>query len=265
MKKNNNIFRATQMNNIVRLLGIFCVIVVVGSLLLLLTIPTNRQYIMGWFREDDLNVTAKNSKNIKQAEAGINGIAVVNENMKVSPLTPEDHLWGNISSPVQLIIYEDFQCPFCAQLYDSVEQAKAEFGSDLVVAVRHYPLLNHPQALPAAEASECAADQNKFWEMYHELFTLNKGGSLSSESIQAAGKKLGLDEAIYSDCLTKAKYQDKILAQKEEVRKLGVGGTPASFINEEYFAGALPYEDFTHPDETQALGLRSLIKKKLGK
>lgn len=265
MKKNNNIFRATQMNNAMRFLTIFCTYVVLGAVLLLVTLPSNRQNIMRWLGGDSIGVTAKKSNLEKTQESGINGAAVINENMKVRPLTVDDHLWGNISAPVQMIIYLDFQCPFCGQLYNSVEQAKSEFGADIVVAVRHFPLLNHDQALPAAQASECAADQGKFWEMYHELFAASQTGSLSTETIKGIGKKIQLDEAIYIDCLTKNKYQDKILAQKEEVRKLGVGGTPASFINEEYFAGALPYEDFTHPDETKALGLRSLIKKKLGK
>jgi protein-disulfide isomerase len=265
MKKNNNIFRATQMNNAMRILAVFCLVVVIGAMLLLITLPSNRQKIMGWFRGDSFGVTVKNPKLEKQNEEGINGAAVVNENIKVRPLSVDDHLSGNISAPVKIIIYLDFQCPFCGQLYNSVEQAKAEFGSDIVVAVRHFPLLNHDQALPAAVASECAADQDKFWEMYHELFAINQTGSLSAETIKNSGKKLKLDEVTYVDCLTKNKYQDKILTQKEEVRKLGVGGTPASFINDEYFAGALPYEDFTHPDGSQALGLRSLIKKKLGK
>lgn len=265
MKKNNNIFRATQMNNAMRFLIIFCAVVVLGALLLLMTLPSNRQKIMSWFGGGTYGVTPKNIKVEKTEDNGINGAAVVNENMKVSPLTIDDHLLGNISAPVQMIIYLDFQCPFCGQLYNSVEQAKTEFGSDLVIAVRHFPLSNHDQALPAALASECAADQGKFWEMYHELFAASQTGSLSAETIKAMGKKIQLDEAIYADCLTKNKYQDKILAQKEEVRKLGVGGTPASFINEEYFAGALPYQDFTHPDGTEALGLRSLINQKLGK
>ncbi len=265
MKKNNNIFRVTQINNAMRFLAIFCAVVVIGALLLLITLPSNRQAIMSWLKGGTFGVTAKKSKLEKSQENGINGAAVINENMKVRPLSVDDHLWGNISAPVQMIIYLDFQCPFCGQLYNSVEQAKAEFGSDIVIAVRHFPLLNHDQALPAAIASECAADQGKFWEIYHELFAASQTGSLSAETIKNIGKKIQLDEAIYSDCLTKTKYQDKILAQKEEVRRLGVGGTPASFINEEYFAGALPYEDFTHPDGTEALGLRSLIKKKLGK
>jgi protein-disulfide isomerase len=264
MKKNNNIFRATQLNNMLRILGIFCGVVVVLMLILLLTLPANRQKISKWISGGEVGITAKNNQKVDNQEAGINGTAVVNENMRVKPLTLEDHVWGEINAPVQMIIYEDFQCPFCTQLYDSVEQAKAEFGSDLVIAVRHFPLLNHPQALPAAIASECAADQGKFWGMYHLLFTENKKGDLTSELLASAGKKLEMDEVVYTDCLTKATYQDKILAQKEEVRKLGVNGTPASFINEEYFAGALPYEDFTHPDGTEALGLRSLIKKKLG-
>ena len=119
-KKNNNIFRATQMNNAMRILAVFCLVVVIGAMLLLITLPSNRQKIMGWFRGDSFGVTVKNSKVEKQNEAGINGAAVVNENMKVSPISVDDHLSGNISAPVKIIIYLDFQCPFCGQLYNSV-------------------------------------------------------------------------------------------------------------------------------------------------
>jgi protein-disulfide isomerase len=265
MKKTPNIFRAQQTNYFLKILGIFCGLVVIASLILLASTPANRGRIQGWFKGNRTQLVTKKDSPENTAEAGINGSAVINNSSQVAPLSFDDYLWGNIGAPVQLIIYEDFQCPFCAQFYGTVEQAKAEFGPDLVVAIRHFPLASHELALPAANAAECAGEQDKFFEMYRELFDENIAGTLSEQSIRDAGKKLGLDENKYTDCLTKTPYQAKILAQKEAVKKLGVGGTPASFINNEYFAGAVPYTDFTHPDGTTAEGLRSLIKRKLGK
>ncbi len=265
MKKNSNMFRETHSSNILKILGVVCIILVVSAVTLLGLSKDNRLRIQSWFTGKKVEVATKKNPADNTTDIGINGSAVINESSQVAPLSLEDHLWGNIGAPVQLIIYEDFQCPFCAQLYDTVQQAKAEFGTDLVIAIRHFPLSSHELALPAANASECAADQDKFWEMYHELFKQNKNGTLSVESIKAAGKTIQLDENTYNDCLTKVPHQAKILAQKETVKQLGVGGTPASFINNEYMAGAIPYTDFTHPDGSAAEGLRSMIRKKLVK
>lgn len=264
MKNKSNIFRATHMSNTLRLVAILCVLLVVGAGAMLLSVPSVRQEMMGWFGNGGEVVSRKEAPTQAQQEAGLYDAAVVNSNKKVRPLSMEDHLWGNISAPVQLIVYEDFECPFCLMFYDTIAHAKAEFGNDLVVAIRHFPLTNHPNAMNAAIASECAAKENKFFDMYNELFNEAKVGALNDESIRQAGKKIGLDDAAYTACLTKAEPEAKITAQKDEVRALGVGGTPANFINGDYYAGALPYDDFTYPDGTEAKGLRSLIQEKLG-
>mgnify|MGYP000904673209 FL=1 len=264
MKKNINAFRSVHMRNAVRLLIGFCALLVIGAIALWASLPGKRLGLFSW--TDKKSITQEQKKNSAEGnEAGLAGPVAVNSVLKVRSIDSSDHIMGNIGAPVQFIIYEDFQCPFCAQLYDTVEQAKAEFGSDLVVAIRHFPLASHEQALPAALAAECAGAQDKFDGMYNKLFALNKAGNINSETLRAAGKELKLDETAYAACLTKEQYKDKILAQKEEVKKLGVGGTPAGFLNEEYIPGALPYQDFIHPDGTPGLGLRTMIKNKLQK
>lgn len=266
MKKNNNIFRVANMTTGLRVLTFFCVVIVAGSVVLLLSIPSVRQAIVkSWFGGNGSIINHKSPVNIKGEGTGLSDVAVVNNNNHVKPLTLDDHLWGNISAPVQLIIYEDFECPFCLIFYDTVARAKAEFGNDLVVAIRHFPIASHPNAMTAAIASECAAEQDKFFDMYNELFSEAKAGIFNNESIWQAGKKIGLDDVAYTACLTKKSPEAKIVAQKDEVKALGIGGTPASFINGDYYAGALPYDDFTHPDGVKAKGLRSLIKERLAK
>ncbi len=263
MNKPYNAFKAARLTNLVRLVSLICAVAVIGAGVLFFSVGENRREFAGWFGISEPRIEADGNSNTEGNDVGMADTVAVNQSITVRQIGREDHLWGPIDAPVQLIIYDDFECPFCAQFYETVNRAKAEFGNDLVVAVRHFPLISHEQAIPAAIASECAAEQEKFWEMYKELFEDNKSGKLSSEEINANAAALKLDEAAFSDCLTKEKYKDKILAEKDEVKNLGVIGTPASFINNQYIPGALPYEDFTYPDNTAALGLRSLIQQKL--
>lgn len=262
MKKPVNTFRYQQNRNMLRWLLIFCAVIVVGSALLLVTLPENRERLFGALRRGE-GLQKKSPSEPIPSEAGLNGAAVVNTDISVRPISTEDHLLGEISAPVQLIVYGDFQCPFCARFFDTLEQARKEYGRKLVIAFRNYPLANHDLAMPAANAIECAAAQGKFETAYYSLFEANKAATLTQNFLNGLGATLELDEGVYLGCLTKAEYTDKIAAEKAEVKKLGVIGTPASFINGEYLPGAVPYEDFTYPDGSKGEGLKTLIEKKL--
>lgn len=264
MKKTTNVFRNTQASNTMRVVVIFCAVAIVGSAVLLLTIPSVRESIKNRLHITSETVRRKQVPQDKDIEVGLADTAVVNNNGHVPPLTLQDHVMGNISAPVQLIVYIDFECPFCLQYYSTLQRVKEEFGNDLVIGIRHFPLTNHSEALPAAVAAECAGKQDKFFDMYHALFALQQANTFTTEEINKTGLALGLDQDAYRACLTSHEPEAKIGAQKDEARALGVGGTPASFINGDYYAGALPYDDFTYPDGTEAQGLRSLIKARLG-
>lgn len=78
---------------------------------------------------------------------------------------------GKVGSPITLIEYSDFQCPFCARSEPTVKQVLSEYGDKVLFAYKHFPLTQiHPHAQAAAEASECAKDQGKFWEFHEKLF-----------------------------------------------------------------------------------------------
>ncbi|MCX6792623.1 MAG: thioredoxin domain-containing protein [Candidatus Falkowbacteria bacterium] len=263
MKKPYNAFKAAQLTNALRILVFACIAAIVLMIVLYFSMAENRRQLMSWFGINEPNLSKTENKTADQNDVGLNGSVSVNESINVRPLDREDHLWGPIDAPVSLIIYDDFECPFCAQFYDTVNRAKAEFGTSLVVAVRHFPLISHDQAITAAVASECAAEKGKFWDMYNLLFEDNKAGKLKKDEIIKNAETISLEPVSFLGCLTKEKYKDKILSQKEEVKKLGVIGTPASFINNQYVPGALPYADFSYPDGTNAPGLKSLIQQKL--
>lgn len=188
-----------------------------------------------------------------------------NQFKPVREISADDHLSGDLAAPVKMIIYDDFECPFCADYYDTIETAKKEFGDKLVIAFRHFPLVNiHVYSMKAAEASECASEQGKFWEMYHKLFADNKAGIMSEVQFKEDAKSLGLDTAKFDQCLFQEKYKNKVTEQMLEARSFNVNGTPTTFINDEIVVGAYPMNDFTGSDGVKTEGLRSIINRQLG-
>ncbi len=164
------------------------------------------------------------------------------------------HHRGNPNAPILIIEFSDFQCPYCLQHFEQTEPLldKEWIATDKVrVVFIHFPLPIHPQAPKAAEASECAADQGKFWEMHDVLFAKQSqwsGKADAPEIFKTFAKDLGLDTAKFNNCLDsgqmEAKVQDGLsLGQQAQVR-----GTPNFFLIKNgqgtRIPGALPYEQF---------------------
>jgi protein-disulfide isomerase len=183
----------------------------------------------------------------------------------VAPVNNDDHVWGNSQAPVTMIVYSDFECPFCSKFAETMKQVEENFKDKVTITFRHYPLPGHPDAEKAAEASECAAEQEKFWEMHDKLFADNVGGRMSVEQFKKDAVDLGLNQEQFNQCLDSGKYKDKIAAQKAEGNKAGVTGTPTFFVNGNIYPGAYPFEDFTSPDGRQNQGLKSIISGFLNK
>lgn len=208
--------------------------------------------------ENQIETDKAGGENVEIPENASNRVLPVRE------ADQNDHLWGDAGAPVKMIVYDDFECPFCAGFYDTVEQVKKEFGGKVAVVFRHYPLITiHAYSLKAAEASECAAEQDKFWGMYQKLFAANKAGNLNEATIRQAAKDLNLDAVKFEQCLAGEKYKDKILSQMLEAKNFNVNGAPTTFINGEIVVGATPFEDFTAQDGVKTEGMKSLILRAL--
>ncbi|MEA3463540.1 MAG: thioredoxin domain-containing protein [Patescibacteria group bacterium] len=180
---------------------------------------------------------------------------------QVRAIDNTDHLWGGLEAPAQLIIYNDFGCPFCLKFYNVIERIKQEFGDNAVIAFRHYPLAMHTNAMTAAIASECAAEQGKFWQMYHKLFADNKAKQMNKERFKKDAVEIGLNRSQFNKCLETEKYKDKINAQIIEGKNAGVIGAPTIFVNGEQFAGAAPFEDYVALDGADEEGMKSVIER----
>ncbi len=162
---------------------------------------------------------------------------------KLSAVTEADHIRGAEDAPVTLIEFSDFQCPFCARHQATLEQILTDYQGKVRLVYRHFPLTSiHAMAQKAAEAAECAGEQEKFWEMHDLLFKNQQ--ILSDELFSKLAKDLKLDTKKFDECLSSGKYAAKIQANAQEATAAGVTGTPGTFVNNVLVKGAVPYEQF---------------------
>jgi len=149
---------------------------------------------------------------------------------------------GKTNAPIQIVLYSDFQCPFCSRVEPALTKAREVYGDKVAVAFKHYPLPFHPNAKPAAIAAMAAHRQGKFWEMHDKMFSNQQ--ALSKDSYISWAKELGLNVDKFTKDLDDpelAKWVDDDMA---EGSKFGVNGTPASFVNGRLISGAQPFEAF---------------------
>jgi Na+/H+ antiporter NhaA len=160
------------------------------------------------------------------------------------PVDPErDHIRGPENCDVTLLEYGDLECPFCGRAEPVIRKLLADFG-DVRYVWRHLPLADvHPHAQLAAEASEAAAAQGKFWEM-HDLM-LSHQDELRVRDIVGYAGELGLDLDEFKAHLKKRKGAGHIADDVESADMSGVSGTPSFFIDGHRHQGAYDIETLT--------------------
>lgn len=182
----------------------------------------------------------------------------------IKPISAEDHILGPLDAPVQFIVYSDFECPFCADFSDTVRQVIKKFGDKVVVAFRQFPLTaTDPNSMEAAVASECAAEQGKFWEMHDKLYADNTEKTFNANQFKKDAADIGLEGERFNKCLDEEKYKDKIEAQISEGKNVGILGAPQSYVNGQPLPGAYPFENFTDSQKHKRIGMKNIILKHL--
>jgi protein-disulfide isomerase len=147
---------------------------------------------------------------------------------------------GPDTAPVTIVEFSDFECPFCSRVNPTLAQVQQNYGDKVRIVFRHYPLPMHPNAQKAAEASLCAHEQGKFWQMHDLMFAQQK--ELAVDQLKAKASQLGLDVEDFNQCLDSGEYADEVKADMQAGTEAGVSGTPAMFINGIPISGAVPYE-----------------------
>ncbi len=149
---------------------------------------------------------------------------------------------GPSAAPIEMVEFSDFQCPFCLRAYPTVNQVLSTYGDKIRFVYRHYPLPSHPNARPAAEAAQCAAEQGQFWQYYEKLFADQT--KLSDDGLKSSASALGLDMPRFTACVDSHKYKDRVETDIRDGNDAGVSGTPAFFINGRMLTGAQPFDAF---------------------
>ncbi|MCH7638576.1 MAG: thioredoxin domain-containing protein [Bacteroidetes bacterium] len=163
---------------------------------------------------------------------------------------------GNPDAPVTIFEFSDFQCPYCARGFTTVEQILEEYPNDVKFVYLHFPLENHPWAMPAAIAAVCAAEQgdNAFWILHDSYFrnqrTINPSNVLDASREFLAVSGSGIDLSVWSTCAGDTESEDyqqasaAIASSMTTGSTYGVEGTPGFFVNGHFINGALPLETF---------------------
>ncbi len=138
---------------------------------------------------------------------------------------------GNANGVVIVAEFADLQCPACRAAHTTINNVLTEkYGAQVRFEFHHFPLQSlHRFAMTLAEASECAADQGKFWEFVD--LNYDKQPELVKGSAVAWAQELGLDMDLFNRCTTSHIKRDLILAEYDEGAGLGVKGTPTYFVN----------------------------------
>jgi len=149
---------------------------------------------------------------------------------------------GPANAAVTIVEFSDFECPYCGGFYPTLKEIEKNYQDRIRIVYRQFPLTSiHPHALKAAEASLCANDQGKFWQMHDAMFT--DQSKLEVSDLKEKAAKLSLNTGTFNTCLDSSKYAAEIKNEILEGAKIGVNGTPSMFINGRFLSGDQPYDD----------------------
>lgn len=165
------------------------------------------------------------------------------------------HFKGNADAPVTIIEFSDFQCPYCSRFAaETAPQIQQEYIDEGIVRLGYRHAAYHEgEAFAAAEATECAADQDAFWD-YHDLLidhlVVEGRSDFPNEVLMQYATDLDLDAKMFNTCLETGKYAELVRQETQESATVfGIGGTPSFLVNGQLLVGAQPYEAFSQAIE----------------
>ncbi len=177
----------------------------------------------------------------------------------IKSLMDTDMKLGSDSAPLVMIEFSDFQCPFCRKFWiESLPSIQKEYidTGKVQLVYRDFPLSFHPSAQKAAEATECAKEQGKGWELHDKIF--EEENKLGQGTVQFtvdnmkswAAQISGLDTTAFTSCLDSGKYAQEVQKDFNDGSAAGIQGTPGFFVGKRDgntvvpITGAQPYSAF---------------------
>ena len=164
---------------------------------------------------------------------------------------------GPAKAAVTIVEFSDFECPFCAQVQDTLKQIMERYGGEVRLVFKHMPLEGHRNSVTAARAAYCAGEQDRFWQFHDALFASRK---LSPEVFDQISARLGLGREKFAACLSGEASRTAVVKDIELARRYRIDSTPSFLINGKLVKGALPFVEFQNLIERE-LQQRSLNPK----
>jgi len=150
---------------------------------------------------------------------------------------------GMATAPVTIVEYSDYQCPFCARVNPTLARVREQYGDQVRIVWKDFPLENiHPLAAKAAEAAHCAGEQGKYWELHDRLFANQK--ELAADGLKKHAAAAGLEPGGFAACLDSGRHAVRVTEGVAEGKALGIDSTPTFFINGRRITGAHPLDVF---------------------
>lgn len=136
---------------------------------------------------------------------------------------------GPANAPVAIVVFSDFQCPYCARIGGVIDQVMQQYPKETKVVFKHFPLTMHRFAMQAAKASVAADSFGKFWE-YHDLIFQNYS-TLTEQKLEEFRETLKLDKAKFDKRMNDPKTLEKVQKDAKAGTDAGITGTPSVFVN----------------------------------
>lgn len=218
-------------------------VLLVGSILLLVIIVYFAKRTYSYY-EQIRTGTVDFSKFEHGATTNLtNAQEVKNPNLAYVNNFADDPSLGPVDAKLTIVAFEDFQCPNSAAVFLAIKQVLSNYGSQVRFVYRDFPITDlHENAQVAAEASQCANEQGKFWP-YHDLLYQHQA-QLDVTHLKGYAEQLGLQKDQFDNCLDSGKYTEEVKADFADGLRAGVGGTPTFFFNGNKLAGVITYAGF---------------------
>jgi len=196
--------------------------------------PQIRAYLMNQAQTDRFTVLMSQLESQYSVERILEPFRVEVESEGSPAKGPED-------APVTIVEFSDFQCPYCRTMLPALERVEEVYGDQVRIVFRQFPLTQlHPEAMEAAEASLCAEEQGRFWDMHDAMFANQR--ALGTDQLKATARELGLDGEAFDECLDTNRHVERIVSDLQAGQAVGVRGTPMTFINGRALSGTVSFE-----------------------
>lgn len=154
-------------------------------------------------------------------------------------LEPDDPMLGNVTAPLVIIEFGDFNCPVCQRSYQNIRELASKYPDKVKIYWKNYPVVSL-ESVNLAIAAECAAEQNKFWPLHDKLFQMQ--GLVNEKNLPEIAKQVGLDVAKFNSCLQQANIKMRVQFDYDAAQKVEAAGTPTFIINGYKIEGYVPME-----------------------